>query len=526
MPYPIDNPQITQGYGPTYVRTPSGFIETFSTGYDFAAVVGTPVKATYYGKVLSVGIFRGWGNTIRVQDNDGNIHQYGHLSSFNVSPGDTVSAGQVIGLSGGQVGAPGAGETTGPHLSYDVLGRNGQYIDPTNLLNEPGGGSTQYNYTPGGDEVSSELLPSWVPDWARNNAKKVYEGTGRLPGQGGPTDPNNPFAGTGVEGEGTGGLLNEQLLAANLGANAAFAGVDIDSVTSGMPYDLQIIAKGAYNSTKLEIEGKPLTPEQQEEHRANIDYVRTQISNLTSQIEERRNQYAGIDSWIRTPIGNQAARDYFAYGQMSPDMQEDPTYLAVFNYLRDTDETEGKSRELDYQAGQFDAAAGKAPREGATPAYQAGYNVFMEGVKQTTRENLAQEVINITAAINSEIDSGNFEVGKLMAMFDMKMTAWNSAASHYEKMFRYTLPTGAEYVPGFQPGGAVDQIYQFLGAPPGTGVQRATPQPLEPFAQTGNIANPLANQVAQVQGPQINGAEPTFDTILDEARRRATTPVV
>lgn len=59
---------------------------------------------------------------------------YGHVSSIMVKEGDTVTAGSVIGLSGGMPGTTGAGYmTTGAHLHFEVLFK-GQHVDPLDYL--------------------------------------------------------------------------------------------------------------------------------------------------------------------------------------------------------------------------------------------------------------------------------------------------------------------------------------------------------------------------------------------------------
>lgn len=77
----------------------------------------------------------GYGyNYIMVAHPSGLATVYGHISKILVKEGQTVKAGDVIGLSGGNPGTLGAGYmTTGPHLHFEVL-ENGEHEDPLNYL--------------------------------------------------------------------------------------------------------------------------------------------------------------------------------------------------------------------------------------------------------------------------------------------------------------------------------------------------------------------------------------------------------
>jgi murein DD-endopeptidase MepM/ murein hydrolase activator NlpD len=96
------------------------------TGIDLAVVVGTPVKATMDGKVISAGWnTQGYGNLVIVENGAYKTY-YAHLSSIPVAVGDTVTAGELVGLSGS------TGNSTGPHLHYEIR-KNNVPIDPTSV---------------------------------------------------------------------------------------------------------------------------------------------------------------------------------------------------------------------------------------------------------------------------------------------------------------------------------------------------------------------------------------------------------
>jgi murein DD-endopeptidase MepM/ murein hydrolase activator NlpD len=94
-------------------------------GVDYAAAVGTPVKAAGDGKVVFRGRKGGYGNTVILQHGRKYTTLYAHLSRFSPSAksGERVSQGQVIGY----VGATGL--ATGPHLHYEFR-INGVHRNP------------------------------------------------------------------------------------------------------------------------------------------------------------------------------------------------------------------------------------------------------------------------------------------------------------------------------------------------------------------------------------------------------------
>jgi murein DD-endopeptidase MepM/ murein hydrolase activator NlpD len=98
-------------------------------GVDYAVPVGTPVRAPASGTIDVAGARKGYGNAIYINFGGGTTARFGHLSKFNVKPGDRVEAGDIIGYSGGAAGAEGSGRSTGPHLHYEVR-QNGRAVDP------------------------------------------------------------------------------------------------------------------------------------------------------------------------------------------------------------------------------------------------------------------------------------------------------------------------------------------------------------------------------------------------------------
>lgn len=94
------------------------------TGLDFAAPSGTPVVSVARGTVRSTEYAGSYGNRVVVVLEDGTEVWYAHLSSFSVSPGESVDPGEQLGTVGS------TGNSTGPHLHLEVRPGAGDAVDP------------------------------------------------------------------------------------------------------------------------------------------------------------------------------------------------------------------------------------------------------------------------------------------------------------------------------------------------------------------------------------------------------------
>lgn len=108
--------------------------------WDAPVSVGTPVYAMTSGTVLTAttaGVYPSdpnpCGSTVAITGADGGHYVYCHLATVNVNEGQGVTAGTLIGQSGGQTGAPGGGNTTGPHLHLGIR-LKGTAVCPQPLL--------------------------------------------------------------------------------------------------------------------------------------------------------------------------------------------------------------------------------------------------------------------------------------------------------------------------------------------------------------------------------------------------------
>ncbi|PRY47383.1 peptidase M23-like protein [Geodermatophilus tzadiensis] len=105
------------GVAPTTGRVTSCYGARWGTmhyGIDIAAPIGTPVFAPAGGVVLQAGPASGFGQAVYVQHDDGRVTVYGHVNQFFVSAGQVVSAGERIAEVGNK------GQSTGPHLHFEV----------------------------------------------------------------------------------------------------------------------------------------------------------------------------------------------------------------------------------------------------------------------------------------------------------------------------------------------------------------------------------------------------------------------
>ena len=100
----------------------------FHPGVDLGADYGEPVHAAAAGTVASADWDGGFGMKIDIDHGNGYHTWYAHLSRFDVSAGQYVHKGELI----GEVGD--TGFSTGPHLHYQVM-LNGTPIDPSPYLN-------------------------------------------------------------------------------------------------------------------------------------------------------------------------------------------------------------------------------------------------------------------------------------------------------------------------------------------------------------------------------------------------------
>ncbi|MDR6980291.1 murein DD-endopeptidase MepM/ murein hydrolase activator NlpD [Streptomyces sp. 3330] len=120
--------------GTAYHTAGSMWSSGYHTGTDFVVPTGTSLKAVGAGTVVSAGWGGAYGNQVVIRLADGYYAQYAHLSQLSVSAGQTVTAGQQLGLSGA------TGNVTGPHLHFEIRTTPdyGSDVDPIAYLRSHG----------------------------------------------------------------------------------------------------------------------------------------------------------------------------------------------------------------------------------------------------------------------------------------------------------------------------------------------------------------------------------------------------
>lgn len=117
--FPVTNWNVTSNFGYRWGR--------LHAGTDVGVPIGTTVRASRAGQVITAGWLGGYGNCVIIDHGDGVCTRYGHLSEVTVSVGQYVDQGQQVALSGN------TGRSTGPHLHFEIR-INGEAVDPLPYL--------------------------------------------------------------------------------------------------------------------------------------------------------------------------------------------------------------------------------------------------------------------------------------------------------------------------------------------------------------------------------------------------------
>ena len=123
---PISYTRFTSPFGMRWHPVYGGYKMHY--GVDLAAPSGTPIYATRTGVVTSATYQEGGaGYYVTINHGDGFSSIYMHMTHFIVSPGQYVSAGEVIGYCGS------TGASTGSHLHFGISYK-GTYVNPAEYI--------------------------------------------------------------------------------------------------------------------------------------------------------------------------------------------------------------------------------------------------------------------------------------------------------------------------------------------------------------------------------------------------------
>lgn len=100
-------------------------------GIDVAAARGSIVVGATEGTVMIVGDQGAYGHCVFVENHDGTVAWYAHLTESVVKVGDKIVRGQIVGISGN------TGRSTGPHLHFEMRTQQGIILDPEHFFFMP-----------------------------------------------------------------------------------------------------------------------------------------------------------------------------------------------------------------------------------------------------------------------------------------------------------------------------------------------------------------------------------------------------
>ena len=122
---PVDHMDFSSNFGPR--RAPTRGASRNHKGVDIRGPIGTPIYATADGIVGRAQWVNGYGKFIELEHGNAIQTRFGHLSAMNVTPGQRVHQGDLIGFMGS------TGRSTGSHLHYEVR-VGGDPVNPTSFL--------------------------------------------------------------------------------------------------------------------------------------------------------------------------------------------------------------------------------------------------------------------------------------------------------------------------------------------------------------------------------------------------------
>lgn len=123
---PLSRGRLTEDYG--WRVHPITRRKNFHPAVDIAAPLGDPIYAADGGDVIYVGWRGTYGKTIIIDHGQNKTTLYAHMNGYNVSEGEKVYKGKII----GRIGS--TGRSTGPHLHFEIRNLD-KALDPFAYIN-------------------------------------------------------------------------------------------------------------------------------------------------------------------------------------------------------------------------------------------------------------------------------------------------------------------------------------------------------------------------------------------------------
>lgn len=117
--FPCEGVRVTSRFGPRRNR--------YHYGIDLGLRIGEPIRAMFDGRVRVARRANGYGNLVVIEHDNQLETYYAHLSQINVVDGESIKAGEILGLGGN------TGHSTGPHLHLEIR-YEGAAINPEDVI--------------------------------------------------------------------------------------------------------------------------------------------------------------------------------------------------------------------------------------------------------------------------------------------------------------------------------------------------------------------------------------------------------
>ena len=165
----------------------------------------------------------------------------------------------------------------------------------------------------------------------------------------------------------------------------------------------------------------------------------------------------------------------------------DPFSFLTVNQLRAIISDPSSTPEEIRRAGNVLAAGGGAPDEdGGGPSGPSAAELAIQR-SQVQAQNLSTFINGTIAELTAEIDAGRLKTEQALGEFNRRLDAFAEGGKQFQGIQPYTIPRGAEYIPGFGPRGPATRV--------GLEPVRASPIEYDPFGMATQIVAETPNLV-------------------------------